>query len=74
MSIRRKELEAHPAEGRYTKPLPIKAIAGMFGVHRNTMSKWLRIGVVKGKRAGGLWRVLYEELPAELPPNVQQTA
>lgn len=54
--------------GRYTAPLPIKAIADILGVHPDTASHWLRTGQLKAKRVGSRWRLHEEELPVELPP------
>ena len=56
--------EPEPA-GRYTAPMPIKQIAALLSVHRNTAARYLTEGQIKAKRLGGRWRLHVDELPAD---------
>ena len=63
-----------PAADRYTVPLPIKNIALLFSLHRNTCARYLREGQIKAKRVGGRWRLHVDELPIAFDPRTQQNA
>ena len=49
----------------YTAPMPVKQIAALLQVHRNTASRYLTTGQVRAKRVGGRWRLHVDELPAD---------
>lgn len=46
----------------YCPPMTLKQIAERFGVHTNTMRKWLRKKQVRGKKLGRFWSVLKEDM------------
>jgi len=41
---------------RYREAMKVHHIAQVFGVHRNTMLKWLNDGTIRAKQCGRMWR------------------
>jgi transposase-like protein len=66
-----REVVAIVEQLKWSQPMGLCAWAIIFGVHRNTMRKWLDEQTVKNQRMSPrMWRVAIEELPADLVVRV----
>lgn len=76
-------LTAHPKEARmsndqdkrkWTQPLSTTKWAAIFGIHRNTMRKWLRDQRIENEQISPRrWRIAPNDLPVEdVTPRIAQ--
>ena len=56
---------------KWSQPMSVKGLSRIFDVHRNTMSKWLRVQVIFNQQLSPRrWRVATYELPSEFEDDI----
>ena len=57
----------------WSRPMQTDKLAVIFGVHKNTMSSWLKNQTIQNEKIGKLHRVAISELPADAVNRVRKT-